>query len=75
MAAMVWQLWYGWNAMAGIKEYGCPVKKSPSLHDQKSTTNPKFLGKAEVYFACHIVPNFQLSLTFAFIGVRSTRKV
>ena len=26
-----------------------------------------FLGTAEAYFVCHIGPNFQISLTFAFI--------
>ena len=27
----------------------------------------KFLDTAEAYFACHISPNFQISLSFAFI--------
>ena len=48
--------------------YGGPVKKLPSLHGQKSTPTPKFLGTAEAYFVCHISPNFQISLIYAFIG-------
>ena len=49
-------------------DYGCPVRKSPSLHGRKSTPTPKFLGTAEAYFVCHIGPNFQISLIYAFIG-------
>ena len=30
-----------------ITDYGRPVRKSPSLHGQKSNPNPKFLGTAE----------------------------
>ena len=45
-----------------------PVRKSPSLHGQKSTPTPKFLGTAEAYFVCHIGQNFQISLNYAFIG-------
>ena len=40
---------------------GRPVRKSPSLHGQKSTPTSKFLGTAEAYFVCHIGPNFQIS--------------
>ena len=54
--------------LAGITDYGRPVRKLPSLHGQKSTPNPKFLGTAEAYFVCHIGPNFQISLIYAFIG-------
>ena len=49
-------------------DYGRPVRKLPSLHGQKSTPTPKFLGTAEAYFVCHIGPNFQISLISAFIG-------
>ena len=49
-------------------DYGCPVRKLPSLHGRKSTPNPKYLGTAEAYFVCHIGPNFQISLIYAFIG-------
>ena len=49
-------------------DYGRPVGKSPSLHDRKSTPTPKFLGLVEAYFACHIGPNFQISLINALIG-------
>ena len=46
------------------------MKKLPSLQaqGQKSNPNPKFLGTAKAYFVCHIGPNFQISLIFAFIG-------
>ena len=44
------------------------MRKSPSLHGRKSNPNPKFLGTAEAYFVCHISPNFQISLNYAFIG-------
>ena len=49
-------------------DYGRPVRKPPSLHGQKSTPTPKFLGTAEAYYVCHIGPNFQISLIYAFIG-------
>ena len=49
-------------------DYGLPVRKSPSLHGRKSTPTLKFLGTAEAYFVCHIGPNFQISLIYAFIG-------
>ena len=49
-------------------DYRRPVRKSPSLHGRKSTPTPKFLGTAEAYFVCHIGPNFQISLIYAFIG-------
>ena len=49
-------------------DYGCPVKKSSSLHGRKSTPNPKHLGKAVAYHVCHIGPNFRISLIYAFIG-------
>ena len=49
-------------------DYGRPVRKSPSLHGRKSTPTPKFLGTAEAYFVCHMSPNFQISLIYAFIG-------
>ena len=39
-------------------DYGCPVRKMPSLHCRKSTTTPKLLGMAEAYFVCYIGPNF-----------------
>ena len=49
-------------------DYGHLVRKLPSLHGRKSTPNPKFLGTAKAYFVCHIGPNFQISLIYAFIG-------
>ena len=48
--------------------YGRLVRKSPSLHGQKLSPTPKFLGTAEAYFVCHIGPNFQISLIYVFIG-------
>jgi hypothetical protein len=45
-------------------DYGCLLRKSPSLYGQKSTHNPKFLGMAEAYFVCHVDPNFQISDVF-----------
>ena len=30
-----------------VTDYGRPVRKSPSLHGQKSTPTPKFLDTAE----------------------------
>ena len=51
-----------------LTDYGRLVKKSPSLNGRKSTPTPKFLGTAEAYFVCHIGPNFQISLIYAFIG-------
>ena len=53
-------------------DYGCPVRKSPLLHGQKSNPTPKLLGTAEAYFVCHIVPNFQISLIYAFNGCPSS---
>ena len=49
-------------------DYKRPVRKSPSLHGQKSTPNPKFLGTTEAYFVCPIGSNFQIYLLYAFIG-------
>ena len=49
-------------------DYGRPVRKLPSLHGQKFTPTPKFLGTSEAYFVCHISPNFQISLIYAVIG-------
>ena len=56
------------ESLGKITDYGRPVRKSPSLHGRKSTTNPKFSGTAQAYFDCHIGPNFQISLIYAFIG-------
>ena len=39
-----------------------------SLQGRKSAPTPKFLGKAKAYFVCHIGPDFQISLVYAFIG-------
>ena len=47
---------------------GHPEGKSPSLHGRKLNPNPKYLGTAKAYFVCHIGPNFQISLIYAFIG-------
>ena len=49
-------------------DYGRPVRKSPSLHGQKSTPTPKFLSTAKAYFVYHIGSNFQVSSIYAFIG-------
>ena len=49
-------------------DYGRPDREQPSLHGRKFTPTPKFLGMAAAYFVCHIGPNFQVSLIFAFIG-------
>ena len=57
----------GWKT-GTYTNYGRPVRKSPSLHGRKSTPTPKILGTAEAYFVCHISPNFQISLAYAFIG-------
>ena len=51
-----------------LTDYGRPDGKLPSLHGRKFTPTPKFLGTAAVYFVCHIGPNFQISLIYAFIG-------
>ena len=61
------------SAIYLLTDYRRPVRKSPSLHGQKSTPNPKFLGTAEAYFVCHISPNFQISLINAMpsLGIRS----
>ena len=48
-------------------DYGCPEKKLPSLNGGKITPTLKFLGMFEAYFVCHIRPNFQISLIYAFI--------
>ena len=45
------------------------VRKSPSLHSQKFTPTPKFIGTSEAYFVWHIGPNFQISLIYSLIGV------
>ena len=49
-------------------DYGRQMRKSPSLHSQKSTPTPKFLGTAKAYFVCHTTPNFQIFLIYAYIG-------
>ena len=49
-------------------DYGRLVRISPSPHGRKSTPTPKFLATAEAYFVCHIGPNFQISLIYAFNG-------
>ena len=54
--------------MSRLTDYGRPVRKSLSLHGRKSTHTPKFSGTSEAYFVCHISPNFQISLTYVFIG-------
>ena len=56
------------HLLAMSTDYGRPVRKSPSLNSRKSTPIPKFLGTAEAYFVCHIGPNFQISLIYAFIA-------
>ena len=50
-------------------DYGRPVRKLSSLHGRKSAPTPKFLGTAKAYFVCHIGPNFQVSLNYAFIAL------
>jgi hypothetical protein len=49
-------------------DYGRPVRKLPLMNGRKSTPTPKFLGTAKAYFVCHIGPNFQIFLIYAFIG-------
>ena len=49
-------------------DYGHPERKQPLLHGRKFTPTPKFLGTAEAYLVCHVGPNFQISLIYAFIG-------
>ena len=56
-----------WARKLSTMDYGRLVRKSLSLHGQKSTPTPKFLDMAKAYFACHISPNFQISLIYAFI--------
>ena len=56
------------HMMYATTDYGRPVRKLPSLHDQKSTHPPKFFGTAGAYFVCHIGQNFQISFMYAFIG-------
>ena len=62
-----WDLRFKWGIVI-ITDYRCPGRKSPSLNGWKSTPTPKFLGTAKAYFVCHIGPNFQISLIYAFIG-------
>ena len=40
------------------------VRKSPSLHSQKSTPTPKFLGTAKEFFVCYISPNCTVGMVF-----------
>ena len=49
-------------------DYGRLERKKPSLHGRKFTPTPKFSGTAEAYFVCHIGPNVQIPLIYAFIG-------
>ena len=60
--------------MEGIKDYRRPVRKSLPLHGRKIHSHSQFFGTAEAYFVCHIGPNFQIFLIYAFIGVRSPWK-
>ena len=55
------------KGMHMVTDYGGTMRKFPSLYDRKSTPTPKFLGTAEAYFVCHIGPNFQIYLIYAFI--------
>ena len=55
-------------SVCGPTDNGRPVRKWPLLQGRKSTPTPKFLSTAEAYFVCHIGPNFQISLIYAFIG-------
>ena len=49
-------------------DYGGPERKLSSLQGRKFNPNPKFLGMTAAYFLCHIGPNFQITLIYAFIG-------
>ena len=40
--------------------HGLRTRKLPSLHNWKSTPNPKCLGTAKAYSISHIGPNFQI---------------
>ena len=44
-------------------------RNTDARQGRKSTPTPKFLGTPEAYFVCHIIPNFQISLIYAFIWV------
>ena len=67
-----WKTMKRWEEQIKRKTIFCPtwttVRKSPSLHSRKSTPTPKFLGTAQAFFVCHIGPNFQIYLIYAFIG-------
>ena len=56
-----------WEDCIDIPTHGLwtPIEESPSLHGQKSTPTPKFLGTTKAYFVWDIGPNFQI---YAFIG-------
>ena len=62
------QFWAVGCGVGWTTDYGRPERKWSSLHGRKFNPNPKFLGTAEAYFVCHINPNFQISLIYAFIG-------
>ena len=55
-----------WEDCIDIPTHGLwtPIEESPSLHGQKSTPTPKFLGTTKAYFVWDIGPNFQI---YAFI--------
>ena len=56
------------SKICSTTDYGRPERKQPSLHGRKINPNPKYLGTAKAYFVCHIGPNFQISLIYAFTG-------
>ena len=59
------ELYFGLNH--GLRTPGEEIALT-ALHGRKSTHTPKFLGMAEAYFVCHIGPNFQISMIYAFSG-------
>ena len=60
--------WHPWVRIRSVC-WKCNLKQIEAIPTSvKSTLTPKFLGTAEAYFVCHIGPNFQISLIYAFIG-------
>ena len=54
-------------------DYGRPVRKSPSLHGQKSTPTPKFLGTTEAFFCLPHQPKFSDFFNLCLHGVSVVR--
>ena len=54
--------WYGHSCTFQSTDYQCPVRKSSSLHDRKSTPTSKFLGTVEAYFCPKFLDFFDLCI-------------